>query len=96
MSAKPQHSVRDAKYRKTKKNPNQIETQSNNNRHTTHPNIKEQTLAQEDKMNVKKIIPEKKTTFPPFSNQEWKTVNAETEKVNKVLKKISKRTIKQN
>ena len=31
---------------------------------------------------IKRIMPEKKTTLPSLRNQDWKTVKSETEKVN--------------
>ena len=82
MSTRHHYSDRDTKYRKTR-TPNQIETQSNRNWSTTHPNATEQTLTQEDKTNaekVKRTMFKKKTTLTSLRNQDWKTVKAETEK----------------
>ena len=75
---------------------NRIETPSNSNRNTIHPNTTEQTLTQEEKMNIvimKRIMSKKKTTLPSLSNQDWKTVKAETEKVNKLLTNVSTNNI---
>ena len=50
---------------------NQIQTLDNSNRTTTHPNTTQQTLTQEEKMNVelmKRIMSEKKTTLPSLRN----------------------------
>ena len=46
---------------------NRNEPQSNNNRNSTHPNLTEQTLTQEEKMNIeilKRILSAKKTRLP--------------------------------
>ena len=64
-----------------------------NNTHpnVTHPNTTEQTLTQEEKMNIeiiKRIISEKKTTLPSLMIEDWKTVKAETEKINKLSTNI--------
>ena len=62
--------------------PNRIETQNNCNCNTTYPNITQQILTQDDKINVeiiKRIMSKKKNTLPSYRNQDWKTVKVETE-----------------
>ena len=71
---------------------NKNELQSNNDQNTTHSNHTEQTLIQEEEMNIeklKRIRSEKKTILPSLRNQDWKTVKAEMEKINKLLTVIS-------
>ena len=49
---------------------------SNSNRNTTHPNT-EQTLTQEEKINVetmKRVVSEKKITLTSLRNLDWKTI----------------------
>ena len=53
------------------------------NRNATHPNNREQTLTQEQKIeleNFKRIINEQKSSLPPRRNIEWRTLKIETEK----------------
>ena len=38
---------------------------------------------------MKRIMSEKKTALPSLRNQDWKTVKAETEKINDILSNIS-------
>ena len=42
---------------------------------------------------IKSIMSEKKTTLLSHSNQNWKTVKMETEKINKLLTNVSMNNI---
>ena len=55
--------------------------ESNNNRNNTHSKHIEQTLTQEETIteNGKRIMSEKKTRLPSQRNQDWKTVQADSE-----------------
>ena len=59
---------------------NRIETQSNWNRNTTHPNNREQTLNRRRRM-----MSEKKTKGLSLKNQEWKIVKSETKKNEQII-----------
>ena len=59
--------------------------QNNENRNTTHPNTRKQTLTQDDKINVELM----KKIMTSFRNQDWKKVKVETEKKNKLLPNIA-------
>ena len=62
---------------------NQNEPPTCENRNITQPNNTEQTLTQEQKINLdnlERIMKGKKTTFPSLSNIEWRTVKKKTEK----------------
>ena len=62
---------------------NRNELQSNNNRNTSHTNHTEQTVTQEEEMNIENLnwsLPEKKTRLPLLRNHDWRAVTAETEK----------------
>ena len=66
------------------------------NRNTTQPNNTEQTLTQEQKINLenlKRIMNGEKTTLPSLRNIEWRIVKMETEKINQVLTYISTNNI---
>ena len=68
-----------------------VEMLNTDNQTTTEPSTTTSILVQEDKTNVeliKKVISEHKTTLPSLRNQDWKKVQVETEKVNKLLKYI--------
>ena len=64
---------------------------------TAQPNNPEQTLSQEQKLNLKnlkRIMNSGKTTIPSLRNIEWRIVKAETNKVNQVLLYITTNNIK--
>ena len=44
---------------------------------------------------IRRIMSEKKTTFPSLGNQDWRTVKSETEKVNEFFQ-ISRQTTSQS
>ena len=70
-----------------------METQHNQ---TAQPNNPEQKLSQEQKLNLgnlKRILNSEKTTLSSVRNIEWRTVKAETNKVNQVLIYISTNNI---
>ena len=63
---------------------------------TAQPNNPEQTLSLEQKLNLgnlKRILNSEKTTLPSLRNIEWRTVKAETNKVNQVLTYVSTNNI---
>ena len=69
---------------------NQRQTLNDNNQDTSHPNTVEQSLTQEEKMNIdimKIIMSEKKTELPSLKNQDWKIVKAQTEKNKRLINK---------
>ena len=65
--------------------------QTNNNRNASHSNYIDQILTQEELNleNLKRIMYDQKTRLPSLRNQDWRTVKAETEKINKLLTHIS-------
>ena len=75
------------------KQSNEKETQTSANENTTlpndtQPNNQEETLSQEQKMNlenVKGIMSSEKTILPSLRNIEWKTLKTETNKINHIL-----------
>ena len=75
---------------------NQRQTQNNNYQETTNTSTVEQTLTQEGKINVeilKRIRSEKKTALNSLWNQNWKTIEVETEKINDLLTNIPMKNI---
>ena len=80
-------------------NRNEPSTSENGNPtkpNTAQPNNPQQTLSQEQKLNLenlKRIFYGEKTTLPALRNLEWRTVAAETIKVNQVLTYISTNNI---
>ena len=83
------------------KHPNQNEPPTSENGNPTQPNTakpnnSEETQSQEQKLNLenfKIILDSEKTTLPSLRNIEWRTVKAETNKVNQVLTYISTNNI---
>ena len=78
------------------KQPNRNEPQTSENRTATQPNNPQQTLIQEQKVNLenlKRIMNGEKTTIPSLRNIEWGTVKTETKKINQVLPYISTNNI---
>ena len=68
----------------------QKEILSDSNRNTIQPNTTIQILTQEEKLseeNMKGIMSEKKPTLPSLRNQQWKTLNIETEKNKRLINK---------
>ena len=60
------------------------------------PNNPEQTLSQEQKLNLenlKRMLNSEKTTLPSLRNIKWRTVKTETNKLNQVLTYISTNNI---
>ena len=67
---------------------NRNEPQTNKNRNTTQPNHTEQTLTEEEEMNLenlKRNMYEQKTRLRSLRNQDWRTVKAETEKNKRII-----------
>ena len=65
-------------------------------RNATQPNNLEQTLTQEQKVNLgnlKWIMNSEKTTLPSLRNIEWRTVKTETNKINQAQPYISTNNI---
>ena len=85
----------------TQKQPNRNQPPTSENRNPMQPNTPklnnpEQTLSQEQKLNrenLKRILKSEKTTSPSLRIIEWRTVKAETNKVNQVLTYISTNNI---
>ena len=70
------------------KQSNEKEPQTSANENTTLPNNQEETLSQEQKLNlenVKRIMSSEKTILPSLRNIEWKTLKIETNKINHIL-----------
>ena len=95
------NTVPDTSSNNKKTQPNQKEPPTSENGNSTQlnntqPNNPEQTLSQEQKLNLeylKRIMTEENTTLPSYRNLEWRTVKAERNKVNQVLTYISTNNI---
>ena len=64
--------------------------------HNPQPTNPEQTLKQEQKLNLeylKRIMGSGKTTLPSLRNTEWKTIKTETNRINQVITYISTNNI---
>ena len=78
------------------KQPNRNEPTILENRNPTKPNNPEQTLSQEQKLNLgnlKRILNSENTTKPSLRNIEWGIVKTETNKMNQVRTNISTNNI---
>ena len=77
--------------KQTQSNEKELQTSANENTNLpndTLPNNQEETLSQEQKINlenVKRIISSEKTILPSLRNIKWKTLKTETEKINHIL-----------
>ena len=90
------NSVPDRSTINKQKQPNGNEPPTLENGNTTQPNNAQQTLSQEQKVNLenlKRIMNNEKTTLPSLRNIEWRRVKAETNKINQVLPYISMNNI---
>ena len=82
------NSISDTPSINKEKQPNQNEPPTSENRNATQPNNAqpnnpEQTLTQEQKVNLenlKRIMNGEKTTLPPLRKLEWRTVKMEMKK----------------
>ena len=71
-----------------KKEPQTSANENNTLSNDTLPNNQEETLSQEQKVNlqkVKKIMNSEKTILPSLINIEWKTLKIEINKINHIL-----------
>ena len=75
-----------------RKEPPTSENENSTQPNTAQPNKTEQTLSQEQKLNLenlKRIMNSEKITLPSLRNVEWRIVRAETNKGNRVMVYIS-------
>ena len=83
-------------YQSIRKEPPNLENENSTQPNTAQPNKPEQTLSQEQKLNlknIKKIMNSEIITLPSLRNIEWRIVRTETNKVNQVLTYISTNNI---